>query len=195
MASFPSTSLSLLARAQARHEDAWRRLVALYGPLVYHWCRRGRLAPEDTADVFQEVFHAVARHLPEFRRDRPGASFRGWLRVITRNKVRDHFRDRAGAPAPVGGSDAQRFLSELPGPLPEDDEAEADLLARQLRQALAWTEGDFEERTWRAFCLVRLEGRDPAEVGAELGLSAAAVRKACYRVQKRLRDELEGLVS
>ena len=75
---------------------------------------------EDTADVFQEVFHAVARHLGDFRRDQPGASFRGWLRVITRNKIRDHFRDRAGAPAPVGGSDAQRFLSELPDPLPDD---------------------------------------------------------------------------
>jgi len=79
--------------------------------------------------------------------------------------------------------------------LPDDEEGEADLFARQLRQALTWTEGDFEERTWRAFCLVRLENRDPAEVGAELGLSAAAVRKACYRVQKRLRDELDGLVS
>src|SRR5262245_13672085 len=86
------TSPSLLARAQENQPAAWEQLVDLYAPLVYHWCRRAGLGAEDTEDVFQEVFRAVARALADFRRDRAGDTFRGWLRTITSNKIRDHFR-------------------------------------------------------------------------------------------------------
>src|SRR4051794_38956050 len=80
-----ATSPSLLLRVQGNQAAAWERLVELYAPLVYHWCRRARLGEEDTADVFQEVFRAVARTIGAFRRDRAGDTFRGWLRTITRN--------------------------------------------------------------------------------------------------------------
>src|ERR1043166_3893337 len=92
------TSPSLLLRVQANDQIAWTRLVDLYAPLVYHWCRRAQLGPEDTGDVFQETFRAVSQHIHAFRRDRPGDSFRGWLRTITQNKIRDHFRRIADEP-------------------------------------------------------------------------------------------------
>ena len=53
-----ATSLTLLARVRNQQADAWDRLVDLYAPLVHYWCRRSELSPEDTADVFQEVFHS-----------------------------------------------------------------------------------------------------------------------------------------
>jgi DNA-directed RNA polymerase specialized sigma24 family protein len=46
----------------------------------------------DATDVTQEVFRAVSGAIEKFRRERPGDTFRGWLRVIARNKVRHHFR-------------------------------------------------------------------------------------------------------
>jgi len=101
-----STSPSLLARAQANQATAWEQLVDLYAPLVYHWCRRAGLGAEDTADVFQEVFRAVARHLPNFRRERAGDTFRGWLRTIARNKIHDHYRRTWGKAQAAGGTDA-----------------------------------------------------------------------------------------
>src|SRR5262249_34024756 len=85
------TSRSLLERLQADGAAAWDRLVTLYAPLVLHWCRGGGLREQDVADVFQEVFQAVAAHVANFRRERQGDTFRGWLRTITRNKVYDHF--------------------------------------------------------------------------------------------------------
>src|SRR5437763_16651665 len=109
-----ATSLSLLERVRANQPSAWERLVELSAPLVCHWCRRCGLSPEDTADVFQEVFRSVAEHIDGFRRDRPGDSFRGWLRAITGNKVRDHFRRRRGRPEAAGGSDPRRLLPEAP---------------------------------------------------------------------------------
>lgn len=193
MEQFSTTSLSLLARAQGRQAGAWERLVELYGPLVYHWCRQFRLPDEDTADIFQEVFQAVAANLSRFRREKEGDSFRGWLRTITRNKVRDHFRGQQ--PVATGGSEIHQQLMQVPDPLlPEDDPSETDLKRRQLLQALEWIAGDFEERTWQAFWRVQIEGHDTDSVARDLNMTTAAVRKAKYRVLQRLREELRDLL-
>ena len=55
-----TTSVSLVDRLKWDDPEGWRRHVRLYGPLIYRWCRRGRLQPEDAADVVQEVFRTVA---------------------------------------------------------------------------------------------------------------------------------------
>jgi RNA polymerase sigma-70 factor (ECF subfamily) len=189
-----ATSLTLLVRVQANEPGAWQRLIDLYAPLVYHWCRRGGLTGEDAADVFQEVFRSVAAHIAGFRRDRPGDTFRGWLRTITRNKVRDHCRRQAGQPRAAGGTDAQLHLQNVPDPAEAEDEEETGLVVRQLHRTLAEIRGEFEERTWQAFWQVQMEGRDTAAVGAELGMTPAAVRKAKFRVLRRLREELDDML-
>ena len=71
------TSLSLLQRIRNGDATGWRHVVQLYSPLVYHWCGRAQLGPEDTADVFQETFRSVAQHIHSFHRDRPSDTFRG----------------------------------------------------------------------------------------------------------------------
>jgi RNA polymerase sigma-70 factor (ECF subfamily) len=188
------TSPSLLARAQDNQPAAWERLVDLYAPLVYHWCRRAGLGPEDTADVFQEVFRAVARALADFRRERPGDTFRGWLLTITRNKIRDHFRLLQDEVRGAGGTDAQMHLLAQPDPLSSEDPEETNLLTQQLHLALETIRGEFEERTWTAFWQVQMEGRGTDEVGAHLQMTTAAVRKAKFRVLRRLREELGDLL-
>jgi RNA polymerase sigma-70 factor, ECF subfamily len=189
-----ATSASLLDRARSDDAAAWGRLVSLYGPLVRAWCRRGGLREEDAADVSQEVFQAVAAHLAEFRKER-GGTFRGWLRTITRNKVHDLFRRRRHEAGAVGGSDARRRLAQLPAPRPpeEDSAAEGREERRLFGRALEGIRCEFEERTWQAFWRTAVEGRIPAEVGPELGMSPGAVRVAKSRVLQRLREELGDL--
>jgi len=195
MNDFPATSLTLLQRAQARQPAAWERLVDLYAPLVLHWCRRAGLGDHDASDVFQEVFRSVAEHLGEFRRDRPGDTFRGWLRTITRNKVHDHFRRQQRQPAATGGSDVQRQLLEVQDQaLDTEDPSEHALLTRQLHQALELIRPEVEEKTWTAFWKVQIDGAEPREVAEELDMTPAAVRKARYRVLQRLREELGDLL-
>src|SRR6516225_8152104 len=111
-----ATSRSLLERVKADEAAAWERLVTLYAPLVFHWCRRWNLAETDVADILQEVFQAVFIHVADFGKERQGDSFRGWLRRITRNKLLDHFRRLGRDPRGVGGSDAQTRLTQLPFP-------------------------------------------------------------------------------
>src|SRR3954453_12402925 len=108
-----STSRSLLVQLKDGQPAAWERLTSLYAPLVYHWCRGMRLAEQDMPDVFQQVFQSVASHIQGFHKDRPGDTFRNWLRAITRNKVRDHYRRKARQPQAAGGTDAQIYFSQL----------------------------------------------------------------------------------
>jgi RNA polymerase sigma-70 factor (ECF subfamily) len=183
------TSRSLIDRARANDPAAWERVVGLYAPLVLHWCRAAGLGEDDAADVFQEVFGAVAANLGGFRREPDGGTFRGWLRTITRNKVRDHFRRRGREPAGAGGSEARSLLAQIPEAAGADDSepaAESDL----LRRALELIRAEFEPRTWQAFWQTAVEGRAAADVGAELGMTPGAVRVAKSRVLHRLRAEL-----
>jgi RNA polymerase sigma-70 factor, ECF subfamily len=185
-----ATSRSLLARARDHDPGAWERMVALYAPLVLHWCRRWGLPTTDAADVFQDVFQSVAAHLGGFRRDRDGDTFRGWLRAITRNKVNDYFRRREREPGAVGGSEARVLLAQLPEPIPADEDAAENAV---LHRALDLVRGEFEPRTWQAFWRTAVEDLPAGDVAAELGMSAGAVRVAKSRVLHRLRAELGDL--
>ena len=185
------TSRSLLARVRADEADAWDRLVRLYAPLVVQWCRGRGLSDQDTADVFQDVFQAVVAHVGSFRRERPGDTFRGWLRRITQNKVRDHFRRLGHEVRGAGGSSARDRLAELPGPPPGEDEAATDEAECGLfARALGPIRGEFADRTWAAFWQTAVEGREPKDVAADLGMTPGAVRVAKFRVLHRLREEL-----
>jgi RNA polymerase sigma-70 factor (ECF subfamily) len=187
-----ATSRSLIDAVKADDALAWDRLVALYGPLVYGWCRRWDLPEQEIADIFQDVFQAVAGHIGEFRKDRASDTFRGWLRTIARNKVRDHYRRLGREPGGAGGTEAQLRFAQLPDfESPDDDDSSGRNGDRGLfGRALEMIRAEFEERTWRAFWLTAVEDRSPADAGAELGMSPGAVRVAKSRVLHRLKEEL-----
>jgi RNA polymerase sigma-70 factor, ECF subfamily len=191
-----STSTSLLGRAKAGEDQAWHRLVDLYTPLIYEWCRRHGLRAEDANDVAQEVFVAVARSIEGFRRDRPNDSFRGWLWTITRNKIRDHFRNRKGQPDAQGGTDAQMRWAEVPEQPPDASHSSLPGGAGDSleRRAVELVHASVEERTWQAFWRVAVEGKEVAAVARELGISVQAVYDAKYRIRRRIRQELDGLI-
>jgi RNA polymerase sigma-70 factor, ECF subfamily len=187
-----STSLTLLQRVKERDPGAWRRLVRLYGPVVFLWCRSAGLASHDAADVVQEVWMAVATHLAEFHRERPQDSFRGWLRRITQRKLIDRWRDPE--PSAMGGTDARRMLDQVPDAIPDSAEQVANDKDLLTRRALELIRAEFEDRTWRAFWRTTIDERPSPEVAAELGMTKKAVRQAKCRVVRRVREELEGML-
>jgi RNA polymerase sigma-70 factor (ECF subfamily) len=185
----------LLARVQANVPEAWERLVQLYAPLVLRWSRCAGLQDEDVADIFQQVFQAVVAHVRSFRKDRSTDTFRGWLRRITQNKLRDHFRKLRQETRGSGGSSAQERLAQLPEPaLLEDDPATDDGEASLFARALEMIRSEFEERTWTAFWRTAVEGQATGDVAADLSMSPGAVRVAKSRVLQRLRIELGDLM-
>ena len=189
-----ATPSSLLRRLRAPDDGpAWARLLELYGPTVEGWCRRAGLAAEDAADVRQEVFRDVARAIGAFRRDRPDDSFRGWLYAITLRRLLDHWRQAERHPQAAGGTDAQDRLLELPAEGPADSQDAAAEDRSVYLRCVELVRAEFEGRTWEAFWRATVDGRPPAEVAAELGMTPGAVYIAKSRVLKRLREEFEEL--
>jgi len=186
----PTLSTHWLDGIQGRDEVQWKRLVDIFGPIVYRWCRTSGVREGDAPDVVQNVFMAVARGVASFERHKASGSFRSWLATITRNKVRDYFRSAARSIDAEGGSSAVGRLAELEEKLDSTICAESSRtpLAKQL---LRQVEAEFEPLTWRAFWLMVIESRRAAEVAELTGLSLASVYQAKSRVLRRLRQRVE----
>jgi RNA polymerase sigma-70 factor, ECF subfamily len=186
------TSRSLLNLARERDGLAWQRLVDLYTPLVYFWCRRARLSEQDIPDVVQDVFRAVVAGLGSFRKQREGDTFRGWLRTVTRSKISDSFRRRGRTPIAAGGTEMQRRIEDIAA-LPEEDEddaAEQSAHRELFFRGLESIREQFEPRVWDAFWQVVVEERSVADVGQALNMRPGTVRVAKCRVLQRLRQQL-----
>lgn len=194
-ASDASTSLSLIRRVQKSDSSSWERLSRLYGPVVYEWARQAGLQPQDASDVMQDVFHALTEKIRLFNPNVENRSFRGWLWTITRNKVRDHFRNRPSAGQATGGTQAyQRLLQMEESPPPLDTMSGMAEQSGLQKRAMELIQLDFEPHTWQAFWRTTVENESPADVAADLGLSKWAVYKARSRVLQRLREEFTDLL-
>lgn len=189
-----ATSTSLLQRACADDEVAWERLCRLFGPTIYRSSRQLGLNAEDAADIVQEVFAVVARRLGTFDYRAENSTFRGWLYVITRNKVRDLARLRDRRLITVAATDAKLDLNLCVEPDVAHECNDASETARIVARALGLIQIEFEHLTWRAFHRVAIDGSVAIDVAEELSMSVGAVYKAKSRVLQRLRRELEGLI-
>ncbi len=148
----------------------------------------------------QDTFAAVAKALPQFDHDRSGATFRGWLWTITRNKLRD--RARVAQADAIGGTDAQMHLHQIPDPSVSaveridsqepPSQLESDV-ASIRRRTIELLRSSFDPRSWRMFWETTVEGRDPAAVAEEMGVTRWAVYKSRARVLQRLQQEMQGL--
>jgi RNA polymerase sigma-70 factor (ECF subfamily) len=174
--------------------DAWGEFVRLYGPVVYGFARKRGLQDADAADIMQEVLRSVARYIGKMEYDPARGTIRGWLYTVTRNKVFNFLASRRNRPSGSGGRNNQERLDAVP-----DDSAQPEgkweLEYRRLlsARAMGLIEHEFRANTWKAFWGTAVEGRRPADVGAELGMAIGAVYVAKCRVRARLRDEVRRL--
>jgi RNA polymerase sigma-70 factor (ECF subfamily) len=191
-----TTSASLLGRLRdGRDQDAWGRVLDLYGPLIRGWADRLGVRGADADDLVQDVLTVVVRRFPEFvHPEKPGA-FRGWLRAIAVNCAREVWRDRKTKPVAPGGTDFGSYLARLEDPddpLARDWDREHDLFV--TRQLLDRLQNEFEAKTWGLFRRFVLDGVPAEQVAAELGTTPNAVYIAKSRVLARLREEAGGLI-
>ena len=92
-----------------------------------------------------------------------------------------------------GGTEARQLLETVPEEEPKDETGVED--HGLLHRALDLIRPEFAERTWQAFWRMTVDGRTAAEAGAELGLAPNAVHQAKFRVLRRLRQEMAGLLA
>lgn len=189
------TSVSLLDRLKLARPDAsdWDRLHGIYQPLIRRWLARVPGLGDEAEDLSQEILLVVVRELPRFERRREG-SFRAWLRRVTVNRTRVHWRRRRRLPA-VGLDPAAGFLDRLEAPNGDlAREWDRDHDRHVFDRLLAIVQPDFQPTTWEAFRRFALDGLPAARVAAELALSENAVLQAKSRILKRLRTEAGDLL-
>jgi RNA polymerase sigma-70 factor (ECF subfamily) len=186
-----ATSSTLLEGLKDRDGDAWERLVRLYGPLVYYWCRKRGVQPHVAVDLMKEVFQAVDRKIDDFHHSRPGNSFREWLYTITQHKIIDFERSRAKHREAEGGTAALEQQKEI-SDLPSGDIETGDFDERRsvVYGAMRLVREQFPEHYWLAFWRRTVDEQPAGDVADELGISTDLVHQANSRVRKALRELL-----
>ena len=191
-----STSTNLLKRVVEGDQAAWARFASIYGAFIYARCRRCGVLPQDAADLVQNVLRRVHKSIGQLRRDQPGQGLRQWLRTITRNVINDHFRSVQQDRDAFGNSPFPQILDQLAA-RDDDDSGEwvgGSELVLLVRSAVETIRMDYEVKTWNAFWKTVVEQQCTADVAEDLGIAQGTVRQARYKILKRLREELEGLL-
>jgi RNA polymerase sigma factor (sigma-70 family) len=188
----PETSTGLLRAARdCTDDEAWRRLVSLYEPLLQGWLRRQGVQHADADDLVEDTLATVAQELPTFKHNGHVGAFRSWLRGILVNRLLTFRRSQRVRTICPADSDLLHRLADVLAD-PESDLArkwDDDHDRFVARKLLDHIEPEFQPQTWQAFRRVALDGADPDLVAAELDISLASVYAAKSRVLKRLRQE------
>jgi RNA polymerase sigma factor (sigma-70 family) len=172
-------------------EQTWRAFDARYRPILIAFGLRLGLPPEDAADAAQE---ALARFVKSYRGgkyDRGRGRLHSWIIGISRNCIGE-LRQRKAAHWQERGMSA---IVDLPDRAAMtrmwDEECEQELLRQGLDELRQHTKTD--AGTIRAFEMLALDGRRPADVASELSITLNDVYLAKHRCLKRLRAILTRL--
>ncbi len=174
--------LDLVERHRYGDAEAFAEVYRAYESTVYNLALRMSGDPFDAADLTQEVFLRVHRHLGKFR---GGSSLKTWIFRVALN----HCRSRLGrrpAERPLGEAGGSAAEPVDPARSPEENAVARDEAAR-LGRALARLPLAFRE----AVVLRDLEGLSYEEIARVLGVRPGTVRSRIARGRERLRDVLE----
>jgi len=194
-----ATRFSLIEQAKANESQAWEVVFSLYLPLIEKWSRSfGVSNPHDIENVCQDVFAKMVKNLYSFRHRETGGSFRGWLRVITRNHIYSHHLGNNHFQI-VGGSNWQKRISEIPfdsrGSLfdstAENDPDEKSILFRRI---MAWVDENYSDVQRVVFRRVVLDQSPAREVANDLNLTPNIVYQYKCRILQRIREVFKDLV-
>lgn len=181
---FADADLDLVERHRRGDGRAFEELYQRFSGMVYNLALRLCRNPEDAADVTQEVFLRVYRHLGGFR---GRSSLKTWVYQIGLNHCRSRYARRP-PPSLALQEDGAEGVAPLADPLRGPEEiAAAGETARRVRTALARLDDVFRE----AVVLRDLEGLGYGEIADVLGVRLGTVRSRIARGRERLRQALE----
>jgi RNA polymerase sigma-70 factor (ECF subfamily) len=189
-----STSLTLLGRLHnLQDQEAWRRFVGFYGPMVYRLGRRRGLDPE-SADALVQAFCARAVELmPKFQYAPQRGRFRNWVLQVALNELREAKRREAAR-----GRAHEAYTKRLPERAePPVGELEtwwkAEESKRLLQAALERLRQDVDEDKFAVFELTARRGMDPEKVASSYGLTKSQVAVIKHRMTSRLNEIIRQL--
>ena len=175
----------IIRKAAAGNRMAFRQLVLEHSHAMLRlaWGLTGDESAAD--DIVQEAFIKAWKKLPEFRMQ---SSLRSWLHRITVNAAMDHLRRQARHrrhESTDPGWETAEHGSFTPKPDVEMD------VRKQAQAAMM----NLSETERSALLLRHYEGHSIREIANILGLTTGACKQAVFRAVKKMRIELEPLVT
>jgi len=179
---------ALLRDAQQGDLDAFNRLVLAYQSRAYALAVRMMGDSEAAADVTQEAFIAVYRHVRQFR----GGSLRAYILRTVTNACYDELRRRKRKPALSLDAITHEDGSDDGGPafeLPDPGESPEDHLARsEVRRAIEDCLRRLTDEQRAVVLLADVQAMDYSEVAAVMQTALGTVKSRLARARANLRD-------
>ena len=184
------TSLTLLGKVRdLSDQQAWDEFVRCYTPRIFSWCKRFSLQDQDAADVTQQVLMKLVTAMQSFDYDQSRGNFRGWLKTVTSNAVRDLGRKRVSKD--IVGEGAEPWLQSLTDDRCIEvltDEIEAGFRDELLKEAESRAQLRLKPQTWEIYCLLTKQSLTATEVAKKLNVKVAETYVAKSRAIKMLKD-------
>ncbi len=173
--------LDLVARHCHGDETAFEEVYQRFSPMVFNLALRMSGDAEEAADLAQEVFLRIYRHLVKFA---GRSTLKTWIYRVTLNYCHSRLGRKQLAVKTLERDDSRAVQDPRRGPeertLAHDTERWVALALSQLKP------------TFREVVILRdLEGLSYAEIAEVLGLRVGTVRSRISRGRQRLKTVLE----
>ena len=198
---FLATRSTLLSKMKdLDDQESWLDFYDIYWKLIYNVAPKAGLSDADAQDVVQETILTVVRKIKEFDYDRNKGSFKGWLKVVTRSRITDHWRKqgrRADKPNRHINEDAANDPIET---IPDPSGFELERIWEQEWQsnlhsmAIDHVRLKISAQQFQIFDCYVLKEWSVEDIKRKLGFSTGQIYMAKYRVGKLLKQELEILL-
>ena len=175
--------LQLKSDETVNREMGWGIFVDRYGPIICGFARNAGLPSSEADDIMQTVLFNFFRVADRFEYDPSKGRFRGYLKRITLNAIRQRYRKKQEGNLDTFGMEAAED--------PRDDLAVAfdrEWAEHLLSEAMTEARPKFEPKTWEAFEFYGRRGMSCEKTAQRLNMSQEAIRHAKSRVMKAVRQ-------
>ncbi len=175
--------LQLKSDETVNREMGWGIFVDRYGPIICGFARNAGLPSSEADDIMQTVLFNFFRVADRFEYDPSKGRFRGYLKRITLNAIRQRYRKKQEGNLDTFGLEAAED--------PRDDLGAAfdrEWAEHLLSEAMTEARPKFEPKTWEAFELYGRRGMSCEKTAQRLNMSQEAVRRAKSRVMRAVRQ-------
>ena len=198
---FLATRSSLLGRMKNEEDQqSWLEFYNTYWKLIYNVARKSGLKDADAQDVVQETVLTVLRKIKEFEYNRDKGSFKGWLKVITRSRIMDHWRKSSRQPEKNTNQGTERETSGLDESLPDPEGFELEKIWEQEwlsnihSIALDRVKQQVSPQQFQIFDCYVLKEWSVEEIKKKLNFNSGQIYMAKHRVGKLFKQELQLLM-
>ena len=176
---------AILRLYESRDEAAIAETQAKYDKLCTEVAKRILHDKQDTEECVSDVMLLTWNAIPPAH----PRNFAAFLTVLTRNTALSAYRHLHRAKR--GGGEIPVVLDELADVIPAQDDTEAALDRRLLRQSLETFLDDLPPESRHLFVLRYISMMPVAEIAARSSMTESKIKVTLYRVRKKLHRYLK----